>query len=186
MSTATAVRYTPDDLLAIADRPMPELVGGELLEREPMGQKADAVGANIVTALKLYSRSHLRGVVNGANGSYRIFPDDPDKVRIADASFTRKDRLPDGEPAHGHGRVAPDLVVEVISPNGLAADLDARLDDYQSAGIPLIWVVNPDIRTVRPYLLVGPLPVLHVGDLLTGVDVLPGFECPVADLFEDA
>ena len=73
----------------------------------------------------------------------------------------------------------------MISPNDLAAELDAKIDDYQSAGIPLIWVVNPEIRAVRPYVLAGALQMLHEGDTLTGGDFLPGFACPVTDIFED-
>ncbi len=184
MSTATAILYTPEDLLKITDRPMPELVDGELLEREPMGQKADAVAMKLGYFLTAYSLSTLPGVVNGAHGSFQIFPGDPGKVRISDVSFTRKDRLPGGEPAEGHGRVAPDLVVEVISPNDLASDLYQKIDDYQSAGIPLIWVVDPETRTVRPITLTGDGgPSLRMGDTLRGGEVLPGFECPVASLF---
>jgi len=183
MSTATAIRYTPEDLLKITDRPMPELVDGELVEREPMGQRADAVASRLIMRLGNYSEAHLPGVVNGAHGSFQIFPGDPGKVRIPDVSFTRKDRLPGGEPAEGHGRVAPDLVVEVISPNDLASDLFQKIDDYQSAGIPLIWVVNPETCTVRPITLNGEGPSLRLGDTLRGGEVLPGFECPVASLF---
>ena len=64
-----------------------------------------------------FVREHGLGLVNGAQGSYQAFPDDPDKVRIPYVSFTRRDRLPNDRPSKGHGRVAPDLVVEVTSPN---------------------------------------------------------------------
>jgi Uma2 family endonuclease len=184
MSTSVATRSTPEDLLKITDRPMPELVDGELVEREPMGQKADVVASNIIHLLRCYSLASLPGIVTGAHGSVQAFPDDPNKVRIPDAAFTRRERLPEGLPFEGHGRVAPDLVVEIISPNDRAADLDAKIDDYQAAGVPLIWVVNPEIRTVRPYTLTGNVPPLHLGSTLTGGSVLPGFSCPVAAIFD--
>lgn len=184
MSIATATRHTPEDLLKITDRPMPELVDGEFVEREPTGQRADEVASRIIMKLGIYAEANLPAVINGAHGSFQIFPDDPQKVRIPDVSFTRLDRLPNGRAAEGHGRVAPDLVIEVISPNDLAADLFEKIVDYQSAGIPLIWVVHPDSRTVKPTTLSGEGPALRPGDVLRGGDVLPGFECPVASLFD--
>lgn len=186
MSTATMIRYTPEDLLEITDRLMPELVDGELVEREPMGQRADEIGLNIGCFLKSYSVTKLPGVVNGAHGSIQVFPDDPSKVRIPDASFTRRDRMPGGVAFEGHSRVVPDLAVEVISPNDKLGEFEAKMEDYQSAAIPLIWVVNPELRTVRVYTPTGAGPLLHEGDILRGGDVLPGFECPVAAIFADA
>jgi len=184
MATVTRKRYTPEDLLKITDRPMPELIDGELVEREPMGQEADEIGLNIGALLKAYSKGTLPGVVNGSEGSYQVFPDDPKKVRIPDVSFTRRDRIPGGKSAKGHGRVAPDLVVEVISPNDKAAKVFRKVRDFLDAGIPLIWVVNPGTRDVLVIRADGTGTFLKVGDTLDGGDVLPGFSCPVAALFE--
>lgn len=185
MATVTEkTRYTPEDLLKITDRPMPELIDGELVEREPMGAEFDGIAAMILGLLWSYVTPRKLGRLHGSQGGYQIFPGDPGKVRIPDVSFTRIDRLPPGGPPKGHNRVPPDLVVEVISPNDQAEDVLAKIDDYQLAGIPLIWVVNPRNRTIRPYLLSGAGPALHVGDTLEGNEVLPGFSCPVAAVFE--
>jgi Uma2 family endonuclease len=183
MATVTKTRYTPEDLLEIDDRPMPELVDGELLERE-MGQKADAIAATIIYFLLRYVREHDLGLVNGGQGSYQIFPDAPNKVRIPDVSFTRKARVPADGPAEGHGRVAPDLAVEVISPNDTAKDLTRKINDFLGAGIPLIWVVDPDTRTVQVFRLDGSAQNLKIGDFLDGEDILPGFRLEVASIFE--
>ena len=84
----------------------------------------------------------------------------------------------------GHGKVAPDLVVEVISPNDLAADLAAKIRDFLNAGVPLIWVVNPESQDVARLSIRQDGDALQGGDILDGGDVLPGFRCPVADLFK--
>ena len=184
MATVAPPRHTPEDLLAITDRPMPELIDGEFVEREPMGQRADEIALSFGTILRLYSKSTLPGVVNGSQGGFQIFPDDPDKVRIPDVSFTRRDRIPGGQAAEGHGRVAPDLVVEVISPNDSAAKVARKVRDFLDAGIPLIVVVDPATRGVQAIRGDGTSRFLKVGDTLDGGDVLPGFICPVAELFE--
>jgi Uma2 family endonuclease len=182
MATIHKIRYTPEDLLEIHDRVMPELVDGELLERE-MGQEADSIAFCIGRVVGNHVASHDLGICNGAQGSYQIFPDDPDKVRIPDFSFTRKERLPIGGRAKGHARVAPDLAVEVVSPNDKSRELASKIRDFQAAGVPLIWIVYPETRTVEIHRLNGPTSVLKAGDLLEGEDVLPGFVVEVSALF---
>ena len=183
MATATETIYTPEDLLTITDRPMPELVDGRLVERE-MSQESDGVGATIIGILHVFVKPRKLGRLNGAESGYQIFPDKPRKVRIPDASFTHRDRIK-GPRSKGHAKTVPDLLVEVISPNDDSEELMTKIGEYQAAGVRLIWVVSPAARTVRTYLLTGEAPLLREGDILTGGDVLPGFECPVADLFEE-
>ena len=69
-------------------------------------------------------------------------------MRKPDVSFIRAERL-SPELSDKEITIPPDLVVEVISPNETALDLDGKIGDYQSVGVPLIWVVNPNTRTVR-------------------------------------
>lgn len=181
---ATQTRYTPEDLLAITDRPMPELVDGQLVERN-MGQDADKVALAIGALLRVYVMSIRAGLVNGSSCGYQIFADDPDKVRIPDASFTRKERLLGAHAARGHSRLAPDLVVEVISPNDHAADLSIKVREYLAAGVPLVWVVNPDDSSVVTYRADGTAKLLGPEGVIDGGDVLPGFSCRVSEFFED-
>lgn len=182
MATITPPRVTPEDLLSITDRPMPELVDGEMVERH-MGQKSDLIAARILILLGSCVFSHRLGWVNGAQGSYQIFPGDPAKVRIPDGSFTRLDRLPDG-PVEGHGRVAPDLVFEVVSPNDVAEDLERKIVDFFAAGVRLIWVVHPGSQIIQVWRQDGSGRWFKDGDVLDGEDVLPGFRCEVAAIFE--
>jgi Uma2 family endonuclease len=182
MATATETRHTPEDLLHIDDRPMPELVDGQLLERE-VGQKSDAIAFRIGRLVGNHVEDHQLGLCNGAQGSYQIFPDDPNKVRIPDLSFTRRDRVPPGGPAEGHSRVAPDLVIEVTSPNDSYAMVQAKVNDYLSAGVPLIWVLEPESKTIHVERVNRTGSLLLPGDILDGEDVLPGFRCEVAALF---
>ena len=107
MATVTEVHYTPEDLLHITDRPMPELVDGELVEREPMGQKADGIASRLIIELGIYAKSSFPALINGAHGSFQIFPDEPNKVRIPDVSFTRRDRLPAASRPRGTARSCP-------------------------------------------------------------------------------
>ncbi len=183
MATVTEKLYTPEDLLEIDDRPMPELVDGELVERE-MGQESDCIATTLILFLAAFVREHKLGLVNGGQGSFQAFPDDPKKVRIPDVSFTRAARLPGGKPAKGHARVAPDLVVEVTSPNDSVKKLDKKIKDFLNAGVSLIWIVYTESQTVMVIRSDGSARRLKTGDILEGEDVLPGFRLEVAKLFE--
>jgi Uma2 family endonuclease len=148
-----------------------------------MGIESDEIAATIIFFLVQFVRERDLGRVNGGQGSYQVFPDDPNKVRIPDVSFTRKERLPKIGRERGHGRVAPDLAVEVVSPNDKASYIRNKIRDFQAAGIPLIWIVYPDSRIVEIHRLDGSTSARQVGEVLSGEDVLPGFEVEVAALF---
>lgn len=99
-------------------------------------------------------------------------------------------RLPDlaiftGEPPTKPDEVLalmPILAVEVISPSNTADDMFAKVEEYLAAGVRLVWQVFPQPRTVIAYWPDRTV-VFRPGDTITAEPVLPGFSCPVADLF---
>ncbi len=88
-----------------------------------------------------------------------------------------------GSRPKGHARIAPDLAVEVISPNESVKKLDKKIKDFLNAGVSLIWIVYPETQSVLVQRLDGTARRLQVGDFLDGEDVLPGFRLEVAALF---
>jgi Uma2 family endonuclease len=75
------------------------------------------------------------------------------------------------------------LAVEVISPSDKIYEFEEKLVDYQKAGIPLVWEVNPELRFVRIHHLDGSSQRLKETDTLAGSPVLPYFSVVVSDLF---
>ena len=184
MTLAPAKIFTPDDLLALPDAVDYELVDGYLVERKT-GSESSLIAGIILTLLNNFIRGKSLGFVFGADGSYQCFPDAPDKVRRPDVSFIASARLPGGRPPKGHTKSAPDLAVEVISPNDLATEIDQKVAEYLAAGVKLVWVVNPNTRTVRVHRPgSGTIRSLSEADSITGEDVLPGFECGVGECFQ--
>src|SRR5262249_22122716 len=99
-------------------------------------------------------------------------------------SFLRLARLSvEQATAHGHLRIAPDLAVEVVSPNDLVYEVDAKVQEYLKAGTQRVWVINPEVRSVEVHRPDAPGTILREQDDLDGEDVLPGFRCRVGDLF---
>ncbi|MBI3466935.1 MAG: Uma2 family endonuclease [Planctomycetes bacterium] len=172
----------PEDLLTMPDGDRFELVAGNLVERN-MGAKSSYVAGRTHVLLTEFCDSHRRGLAFPEGTSYQCFPDDSSKVRRADVSFIATGRLPNDEPPDGHILIAPDLAVEVVSPNDLAYEIDEKVEEFLAAGVRLVWVVNPATRTVRVHRPDRPGITLRAEDELTGDDVLPGFRCRVQDLF---
>jgi Uma2 family endonuclease len=186
MPPPSAPSYTPEDLLQLEDAVKYELVDGQLVERH-MGMESSAVAANIVVELGAFLKTQRLGKLFDSEASYQCFPSDPGKVRRPDVSFIRQGRLADDKPPRGHSRIAPDLAVEVVSPNDSAYEIAEKVADYLAAGVPLVWEVNPHGKFVlihRPRSSpLGPITSLTDADTISGEEVLPGFACPVRDFF---
>lgn len=174
--------YTPDDLLAIDDGRVYELVRGALVEK-PMGAYSSWVAGVILRYLAGIAEERGLGWVLPPDTGYQCFPNEPQKVRKPDVSLIRRGRLPGERIPDGHIRIAPDLVVEVISPNDRFYEVDAKVSEYLAAGIAVVWVVNPDTRTVQVHHGDYTSERLQASDELTLPELLPEFRCRVADLF---
>ena len=181
-STAPKTTFTPEDLLAMRDGERFELVDGQLVERN-MGSESSWVAGRIFLLISTFVEQHRLGWTWPADNGYQCFPDEPNKVRKPDASFIARGRLPDGRPSLGFETVPPDLAVEVISPNDIFYEVDAKVEEYLRAGVQLVWVVNPEARTIAVHRPDGTVTKLREDDELTGETVLPGFRCGVRDVF---
>jgi Uma2 family endonuclease len=120
------------------------------------------------------------GLVAGCPGF--VLERNPDTVRAPDVCFVRADRLPSGNlPPFLDG--APDLAVEVKSPSNTKREIAEKIALYVRTGSRLVWYVDPDRKTITVYRPQRDPVVLNEGDHLSGYEVLPGFDCPVAEIF---
>jgi len=185
--TTTAARYTAQDLLTLSDSVNYELVDGNLVGRH-MGSESSAIGLAIGVVLSNFVKANGLGHLFNADCGYQCFPGHPDWVRKPDVSFIKTGRLPDERVPEGHVRIAPDLAVEVISPGDIAYEVDEKVELYLAAGVRLVWVVNPKTRSVRIHRpsdsKAGPISALSESQRISGEDVLPGFQCDVAEFFK--
>lgn len=175
---------TPEDLLRMPDGHRYELVDGQLVERK-MGAESSEVGLRLMSRVVVFVEVQRLGRCFQSDCGLQIFPDRPKKVRFGDGSFVGRGRLPDDRPPKGHLRIPPDLIVEVISPNDTADEIEEKRLEYLAAGVRLLWIVYPEQRTVHVYRKEGSPSVLGAEDSLVGEEVLPNFSCKVSELFAD-
>ncbi|MBI3911995.1 MAG: Uma2 family endonuclease [Armatimonadetes bacterium] len=160
-----------------------ELVDGRVVEMPPVGPDHGRLDSRIARRLD----EHLERV--GTGGVYIntgfILRNDPDHVRAPDLAFVSAERAATHpKPARGYWPVAPDLAVEIVSPDDRAEDIAEKIDDYLAAGVRLIWVVYPRRRCVHVFVPGQPIQALSGEAVLNGGEVLPGFELPLSELWQ--
>ena len=176
MPASTPGLLTADELLhvRIPDKRV-ELVRGVLVVREPAGGRHGRIALNVAVELRNYVSAHALGAVYAAETGFTLARH-PDTVRAPDVAFVHRDRLPSPEPI-GFPDLAPDLVVEVLSPGERPGELLAKIADWLSAGTRLVWVIDPERRLARVYRQDGTERSVAAEQTLDGEDVVPGFSC---------
>jgi Uma2 family endonuclease len=181
---ATGIRMTADDLLRLPDNGMRhELIAGELYEMPPAGGEHGFVGGTVFGRLRIFLDQHpeIGGGLFAAETGFRLARD-PDTVRAPDVAYVREANLPRAR-VRGYPDLAPDFVVEVVSPNDTAAEIESKVQEWLRAGVVLVWVLYPSTQTVMAHRADGILHRLHGDEMLDADPVLPGFACLVAELF---
>ena len=163
------------------DGAIDELVRGEVVVMGPLPNGRHGLACSAVGSIlgDFVERHHLGRVAARAGV---ILQRNPDTVRGPDVSyfsFARLPHIPDD-----YFEAAPDLAVEVLSPGDRRGAVREKVREYVAAGVPLVWLVDPETRTVLEFR--GSLRGTEYdeADTITGGDVLPEFTCRVADLFE--
>lgn len=172
---------TAEDLLHAQDVGRCELVLGELVMMSPAGSRHGAVAMRIGEHMSRYVKHHALGMVFAAETGF-IIHRNPDTVRAPDVSFVRTERLADGIPI-GFFPGAPDLAVEVVSPDDRPAELAAKVAGWLAAGSAAVWVVDPGRRSVAAHHRDGGVELFGAGDVLSGGSALSGFSLPLSLVF---
>lgn len=174
---------TGEALFQMGDVGRCELVRGEIVRMSPAGGRHGKIANWVATLLTLHVRAEKLGVVYAAETGFYT-QRHPDSVRAPDAMFVSNERVAQiGDPAK-YLDVAPDLAVEILSPDDTWDQAEAKAGEYLRAGVRLVWIVSPEHRTVSIYRPSSEQVLLNLDDMLTGEDVLPGFAVPVSEIFE--
>jgi len=155
-----------------------ELVDGEL-RVSPAGWLHERIVMRLARRMASFVEAGNLGDVLGSNALYGM---PSGNKRSPDVSFVAAGRLDKSCPGEPFPRLAPDLAVEVLSPDDSAPYVLDKVGEYLQSGVKLIWVIDPEARSATVYR--SPGDVHHVGadDVLSGEEVIPGFGCRLADV----
>lgn len=160
-----------------------ELVKGEIVKMAPAGHEHGEVAGSIFLRIGEFVRKHKLGKVYAAETGF-ILSRNPDTVRAPDAAFVTSVRAAQQMHRQGFFDGAPDLAVEVVSPEDTIGEIDAKVVEYLEAGTRLVWIIHPRTRTITVYRSLDQVRVLTANDTLDGGDVLPEFAVTVKEIFE--
>ena len=181
--TATQL-VTAEELYQMGSNARYELWEGVLKELSPSSLKPGIVAARMVGVLLKYVETHDLGYVSTAEAGY-ILNSNPHTVVASDIAFVGGDRFPDGLPESGFSPLPPDLAVEVISPTDRKADIAQKQELYRKAGVPLVWWVDPERKTVTVHRLGQAPETVEATGVLDGGGVLPEFTLELGTIFRD-
>ncbi len=156
-----------------------ELVRGEIITMTPPGGMHGVSCSKVDRRIGAFIDAGPGGTL-ACNDVGIVTERDPDSVRGPDIAYWQKGRLK--EIPVGYVDIAPDFVVEVLSPSNTRKQILAKLREYFAKGVRLVWVLAPEDRTLTVYRTADEGRLLHESATVTGEEVLPGFTCRVSDL----
>ncbi len=155
-----------------------EYVKGELVPIPPTSMKHGEISSKLHIRLGLHVEENRLGELYIAETTFQL----DDRAVKPDIAFVSTGRLPENR--EQVSPIPPDLAVEVVSPSDKHYDVTEKALAYLRSGTRLVWVIEPVAKTVMVYRSETDFTVLNYEDTLTGEDVVEGFTCPVAQLFE--
>lgn len=159
-----------------------ELVNGRIVPTLPAGYVHALLEARFADFLLRYAAESRRWqVLVGGAGIY--IRRNPDTVRAADIALISGERAA-RRTSDAYLDVAPELVVEIISPDDLWSDVITKLGDYFAVGVFVVWMLEPRLRTLFAHRSVTDVRQFKEGDVLAD-ELLPGFSLALAELFRD-
>ncbi len=162
-----------------------ELLCGEIVTMTRPGQRHGTVCVRTGAVLLKWEETQPERWNITSNDSGVVLSRDPDSVRGPDLYVIRLARLPGGNVSDGVLTVPPDVAIEVVSPSDRWPAVVEKVGQFLKAGVAEVWVLNPEHRRLHLYRIDDEPTVLNADGTLHS-QVLPGFECPVAEFFRGA
>lgn len=174
---------TGEELYAMGDIGRAELIDGRIVRMSPTSKKHGSLENRFAQALNgfVYPR-RLGEVLLGEVGLY--IRRNPDRIRAADLVFISKERLARDQSPVYLG-VAPELVIEIISPGDRWDDIRQKIEDFFSIGVERVWICEPELQDVLIYRSPTEFSKVGIGEVIKGEGILEGFELAVAELFQE-
>lgn len=186
LQTPITTKITEADLLRLgAQDILFEIIDGEIIEMQPVGVQHSDIAGNTYDILKPFARANKLGEVRMDSLIFVLHVDKEGsirKTRIPDVSFVRRGRLSKDFDRSRPFPGAPDLAVEVVSPDESADELQAKIRDYFAYGTDEVWVLYSD-KELHQYIRGEKSShIFTVEDIFTSA-LFPGLNIKVADLF---
>ena len=177
-------KWTEAELQALPDDGFNyEVVDGELVMSPKNNPEHGHVCMRLGSALHMHVESNKLGAMFDSSTGFWM---DNENCRAPDLSFVSKKRLAGMKSApRSFFKMAPDLAIEVLSPNNTRAEIQERLRDFFSSGTKLAWIIDPEAKSTEICYSLEKRKLMGPNGELNGEDVVPGFRFKLAELFKE-
>ncbi|MDX2231113.1 MAG: Uma2 family endonuclease [Leptolyngbyaceae cyanobacterium bins.349] len=155
---------------------------GALIILAPTGGETGNDNFELTTDFGIWNRQTQLGVGFDSSTCFKL----PNKAqRSPDVAWVTRDRWAALSPADRQRfpPIAPDFVLELVSPSDDLTDVQAKMREYRENGVRLGWLIDPETKRVEIYRQGQAVQVLQAPETLSGEDVLPGFVLNLATLW---
>jgi len=155
---------------------------GELIVMPPTSLESGYRNTDLTTDVNIWSRKHKSGIVFDSSTMFTL----PNGAkRSPDVSWMSRQKWDELSPSERRkfARVVPDFVIELRSPTDYLGDLEDKMTEYIENGVRLGWLIDPIERKVHVYRANGEIEILDNSEMVSGEDVLPGFELNVREIW---
>ena len=174
---------TGEELAQMPDHDLCELIDGRIVPMSPTNPEHGRIEANIARLIGSFVPVQKVGMV--MTGEVGIFTRrNPDRVRGADVIFISHERYQRRNKTRGFLDVAPELVVEILSPENAHIDMRQKVQEYLEIGVGLVLVVDPDTHTITAHRSHGGVDRYLASDAVPCEDVVPGLALSVTAAFD--
>jgi Uma2 family endonuclease len=182
---AITSRMTLEEFLKLPEtKPYSEFVNGEVVQKPMPTLDHGIVQSLLSLIIGAFLQTHSIGI-GGSEVRCIIGPPGREVSRLPDYMVVLWERLR-GHRGDGPFHGAPDLAVEVLSPDDRWVEGMAKVELYLAYGARLVWVIDPEARTVMVFDSPTASRILREDDTLDGGDVLPGFSVVVREILPPA
>lgn len=173
MTTATATEIALDPELDY------EIVNGKPEAKEMASMKHGGTIIRLAVRLGMHVEASDLGGVYSPDTTFLI----GQNQRLPDLAFVSNERMPEEGEVDGIAPMAPDLAIEVISPNDVLEKVNSKIEDYFAAGVRQVWLISLRARTVSIYDSPTKVTILTEHEDLTSEAIVPGFRCRITEIF---
>lgn len=157
-----------------------EIVNGIAEEKSMAGARHGRISARLLARLSMFVEGNNLGGVYTPDTTFMIGTNE----RLPDIAFVAEERIPDEGDPEGIWKIAPDLTIEVISPNDIYTKVAQKVDDYLDAGVKQVWLVSPEQKSITIYRSPFDVTVFQDEMELVAEDLLPGFRLRLSEIFK--
>ena len=160
-----------------------ELIEGQLFMMSPAGGRHGRIAVRINKLLAIHVDDRSLGATFAAETGFLIAVN-PDTVRAPDGAFVSQEKMDTLVDDVGYLPLAPDLAVEVVSPNDSFASIEKKAFTWLDAGTQLVLILEPETKTAHTYRSRNNIAIYSMGDTVDASDVVKEWKFKVAEVFE--